>query len=123
MKPATRIAAFFCLVCGHGFAGTWPGFLVDSNCYRNEERNINPTDTVPADRDRGDEVRYCRPNAKTKSFAFVDRDGRSFKLDAAGDAEAAKLVPAGGKQGLFSVSVTGEKNGNTIQVDSISLGK
>jgi hypothetical protein len=118
---AMRFATLLFLSSTFSFAGSWAGALVDSKCYAAEERNVNPTDTLTSvDRDRNSEIRYCSPRTKTKSFAIVLPEGTALKLDAAGDAKAAELVRATGKKSLFNVAVTGERDKNTIKVDSIS---
>lgn len=105
-------------------AKSWSGFLVNSDCYAAEERNVNPMDTnTYVDRDRDFEVRYCSPNAKTKSFTLVDHDGLSYTLDPAGNAKAADIVRQAGKKRVIEVTVTGEKSKNVIQVISISPAK
>jgi len=97
---------------------------VDSKCYDSAERNVNPTDTLTyVDRDKNQEIRYCSPSARTKSFAVVQPDGLSFKLDSAGNAKAAELVWKTGKKSLFAVAITGEMSRNTIKVDSISMAR
>lgn len=124
MELAARLAVLFCLASALSFAGSWSGWLVDSKCYASLERNKNPTDTLSyVDRDQGDEIRYCRPSAKTKSFAVVDQNGLSFNLDASGNAKAAELVRSAGKKRAGQVAVTGEKTGNTLKVDSISIAR
>jgi hypothetical protein len=124
MELTMRLAALCCLASALSFAGSWFGWLVDSKCYAALERNKSPADTLSyVDRNKSDEVRYCRPNAKTKSFAVVDQDGLSFNLDASGNAKAAELVRSAGKKSVGGVMVTGEKAGNTLKVDSISIAK
>jgi len=124
MELTLRLAALCCLASALSFAGSWSGWLVDSKCYAALERNKSPTDTLSyVDRNKSDEVRYCRPNAKTKSFAVVDQDGLSFNLDASGNAKAAELVRSAGKKSAGGVMVTGELTGNTLKVDSISIAK
>jgi|HubBroStandDraft_4_1064222.scaffolds.fasta_scaffold496391_2 hypothetical protein len=121
---SVRLGALLCLSSALSFAGTWSGALVDSDCYKSEERNVNPTDTsTNVDRDRNLEIRYCSPGAKTKSFAVVQQDGLSFKLDSVGDARAVELVRKTGKKSPFTVAITGEMIRNTIKVDSISIAK
>ncbi len=118
------LAALLCLGPATGFAGAWSGFLVDSKCYEAEERNRNPTTTLEAvNRDRDEEIRYCRPRAKTQSFTLVDRDGISFKLDSGVNVRAAELVRNSAHTRELAVQVTGEKSGNTIKVDTISPAK
>lgn len=124
MMPTMRLAVLVCLSSALGIAEDWSGTLVDSKCYENEERNVNPTDTTTyVDRDINLEIRFCSPGAKTKSFAIVQPDGLSFKLDSAGNAKAAELVRNTGKRPRFTVAITGERSGNTIRVDLISMGK
>jgi hypothetical protein len=120
-----RIVALFCLSSALSFAESWSGALVDSKCYGYRERNVNPTDTMTyVDRDKNSEIRFCTPNAKTKSFAVVLQDGLSFDLDTAGNAKAAELVRNTGKRPLFVVSVSGEMGKrNTVKVDSISIAR
>jgi len=116
-----------CLAAAPAFAAqhaqnhTWSGFLVNSSCYEALERNTDPWDTSTyVDRDRDWEVRYCSPDAKTKSFTLVDHDGLSYKLDSAGNAKAAEVVRQTGKKVPMEVKVAGEQDKDTIQVDSIS---
>lgn len=111
-----------CLSSALAFAESWSGTLVDSKCYESEKRNVNPTDTLTrVDRDGNQEIRYCSPRAKTKLFAVVPPDGQFFKLDSAGNTEAAGLVRQGGKKSRFAVIVTGKLDGKTIKVDSLSI--
>jgi hypothetical protein len=119
-----RLAVSLYLSTALSFGGAWSGALVDSKCYDALERNVNPTDTLTyVDRDGNREIRYCSPNAKTKSFAVVPSDGPSFKFDSAGNAKAIELVRKTGKKSLHAVAVTGEMKNNTIQVDSISIAR
>ena len=101
------------------FAESWSGHLVDSNCYTNEENNTNK-DPSTTDRDMSMELRACTPTAKTKDFAVVLQNWTSLKLDPAGNANAAGLVRSSGKKPVLDVTVTGDRNGDTIAVGSIS---
>ena len=122
MTLTIRLAALFCLASALGFAESWSGVLVDSRCYDSMQRNVNPTDTLTnVDRDMNQQIRYCSPNAKTKSFAVVLPEGMSFRLDSAGNAEAAQLVRKAGKKSRFVVAVTGTITKGTVKVDSILL--
>jgi hypothetical protein len=98
--------------------------LVDTKCYENEERNVNPRDTlIFVDRDQNREILYCSPKAKTKSFTIVEPSGQYFRLDSAGNAQAAALLQRTGQRNELYVTVTGELRKNTINVDSIAPGK
>lgn len=104
-----------------GLRGRWEGVLVNSECYDTLERNVNPSESADASGDRSLEVRYCRANARTKSFTVVQPDGQSFKLDATGNARAAEIVRTGNQKLIFVVSVTGDVRDHLIKVDSISM--
>jgi hypothetical protein len=122
MKQTVLLAALLCLRSVPVLAESWTGALVDSNCYASEEGNVNPFDPpFNVNHDRGFEIRACRPSARTKSFAVVDSDGQSFKLDPSGNAKAAELVRQAGKKSRLDVMVTGEKHKDTVRVNSISL--
>jgi hypothetical protein len=121
MALTLRIVALLALSVALGFAESWSGSLVDSKCYASRERNVNPTDTLTnVDRDGNEEIRFCSPSSKTRSFAVVKSDGRGLNLDSAGNAKAAELVRTSRKRRPFSVAITGEMVGEAIRVDSIS---
>jgi len=116
-----RLAVLLFVASAPGLAGTWSGSPVDSKCFAAFERNVNPTDTLTAvDRDQNEEIRYCSPRSKTKSFAIIEADGQSFALDAAGNAKASGFVRNAGRKPRIAVVVTGELKNRTITVDSIS---
>jgi hypothetical protein len=118
MKPALRVSVILCLASNLGFAGSWSGVLVDSKCYDSEERNINPFEPF---HDEELDVRLCRPNAHTKSFAIVQQDWLRLRLDSAGNAKAAEIVrKADKKKSYWGVAVTGEKIKDIVKVVSIS---
>jgi hypothetical protein len=124
MALATRLAVLLFLSLALSFAGSWSGALVDSKCYDAEQRNVNPTDTLTnVDRDGNLQIRYCSPSPKTKSFAVVQSDGPSLKLDSAGNAKATELVRKSGRKSQLNVAVTGEMSGNAIKVDSIAIAR
>jgi hypothetical protein len=121
-ESAMRLAALFYLASLAGFAGSWEGVLVNSECYDTVERNVNPFESgLDASRDRNFEVRYCRANMRTKSFAVVQPDGQSFKLDRTGNVRAAEIVRKGNQKVIFVVDVIGKVRGRLIEVDSISM--
>lgn len=124
MKFAVPLVLLLSFSSVAAFAQTWSGVLVDSKCYAAEERNVNPTDTQTAvDTDKGFEIRYCGPKPRTKFFAVVRPDGRALRFDSAGDTKASAYVQSAGKQHLYEVAVTGQRNGKRIQVDSISTAR
>jgi hypothetical protein len=116
-----RVAALLCFAIAPGFARSWSGALVDSNCYDSLERNSNPFETSPAARDRDRQIRYCSPKTKTKTFAVVLDDWTRLKLNSSSNSKAAELVRKAGKKSPFWVVLTGEIDGEIVKVDSISL--
>lgn len=127
MAFTTRLAVLICFGSALSFGATWPGYLVDSKCYANMENNKPPGDEdSAADRDRGFEIRYCRPSLKTSSFGLVAPVGDGFEfLNDAGNRIAAGVVATTPKNARLYVSVTGVraagKGGkNVIQVETIS---
>ena len=124
MKQSLFLLVVLCLLSVPVFADTWTGYLVDAKCYASEERNVSPFDSnVDTDRDRGSEVQFCRPSPKTKTFAIVDYDGRSVALDASGNAKAADLAKQATRKSVIAVTVTGQKHGKVVAVDSITTTK
>ena len=99
MSVIKRPGAFILLASGLSFGGSWRGALVDLRCFESEEHNVNPGDSLTyVDRNRNWEIRFCAPRLKSKSFAFVDADGLSFRLDPDGNRKAAELVRKNGKR-------------------------
>jgi hypothetical protein len=124
MKRSLCLPILLCLLSVPVFADTWTGYLVDAKCYASEERNVSPFDPdIDTDRDRGSEVQFCRPSLKTKTFAIVDYDGQSVDLDASGNAKAADLVKQAPSKSPIAVTVTGQKHGKVVAVDSITKKK
>ena len=122
MARRILVAAFFSL-SGICFADSLAGFLVDAECFDAAVRNDNPKATSLAERNPSEQVRYCRPDMKTKSFEVVDQNSVSFRLDPAGNVKAAELVRTTGKKSFFPVTVTGDRSKGAIKVDSISAGQ
>ena len=115
-----RFVLVFCLAAAPSFAATVFGRLVDSNCYRSAQRNVNSKDGLTnVDRDQGMDIRMCYASSKTKSFTIVEPSGMSFMLDAAGDAKAGELLRKIGRHPGLYVNVTGEIAKNMIQVNSV----
>jgi len=113
-----RLATLLMLASTLGFAESWSGLLVDSKCYANEQTNVNK-DATTVDRDMNAEIRYCAPDAKTKSFGVVLLDWDSLKFDSAGNAKAAELVRSDGKRSVLDITVTGTQKKDGIGVSSL----
>jgi hypothetical protein len=128
MRQTILLVVLVFLVTVPVLAESWTGDLVDSRCYESEENNVNAFDPPNhVNHDRGYEIRVCRPHARTKSFAVVDNDGRTFQLDPSGNDKVAELVRQTDKKSRLLVTVTGavtrQKHKKIVSVDSISLAK
>jgi hypothetical protein len=122
MAFAMRVAVLACLSSTLGLAESWSGTLVDSRCWDSEENNTRAT-SIYVDRDSNLGIRLCSPKAKTRSFMVVLPDGLNLKLDATGNEKAAELVQKSDKKNGVNVVITGETNGNTIKVYSMSMAR
>lgn len=120
----TKLVICLLLLPGAALPASWSGMLVKSGCWISEQHNVNPTDTeLFVDQDRSQEIRYCRPDTRTKSFILVLPDGLWLKLDSSGNAQAANLVRNAGKQPVYRAAITGTMSRDTIGVGSIALLK
>lgn len=117
-----RFAVLLCLLTGLAGAETWSGALVNAKCYAAKERNTSPgNQDYNVNRDRSQEISYCSPGAKTKTFAVVTQDGDTLNLDPGGNSKASELVRTATQKAPMVVRVSGERNGNTVKVESIAL--
>jgi hypothetical protein len=95
-------------------------------CFQTEERNVNPDYiNLPGAHDLDYDIRACYPrDARSRNIIVVLSTGETFKLDAAGNAAAAKLVEAAGKpakrQHYFPVEVIGRIVKDRLEVQSIA---
>jgi len=119
IRSTLPIGLFVCLTPMFGFAESWSGVLVDSKCYDSAARNVNPWEPY---RDQAMDVRLCHPTLRTKTFAIVQADWLRLKLDSSVNAEAAELVRAN-KKSYLGVVITGERNKDIVQVQSIAAAK
>jgi hypothetical protein len=110
-----RIASFVMLI---GLCGS-PSFamaenyqnvpLMDTNCSRRAAANPDA------------HTRDCALKCAGSGFGIVTKDQRFLKFDAAGNAKIAEALKASDKKDHLRVNVSGDVQGDTIKVDSISL--
>jgi hypothetical protein len=100
--------------------GSWFGYLVNSDCYESASGNVSPWSTATVDRDMDWSIKYCAPDAKTKSFGLVRQDWQMFKLDPAGNTKAAEFIQKTGKRKRHLITITGETEKKILKVDTIS---
>jgi hypothetical protein len=120
IRSRLPIGLLVCLIPTFGLAENWSGVLVDSKCYDSAARNVNPWEPY---HDQAMDVRLCRPTARTKTFAIVQGDWLRLKLDSSINAQAAELVRNADKKSYLGVLVTGEKNKDTVKVETISAAE
>ena len=86
--------------------------------------NVAIVDTQCAAKVKADpdsHTRDCAMACAKSGFGIVDKDGNYLKFDANGNAEAVKLLQRSTKKDHLRVSVTGEKQGDTIHVQSLKM--
>jgi len=91
-------------------AETWNGVpVVDSNCFAK----------VKADPDR--HTTECALACAKSGYGIIAANGSYLKFDESGNRKAIGLLRQTSKKDHLRVTVTGKRDGNTIQVDTIKL--
>lgn len=91
-------------------AETWQGVpIVDSQCYAKVKDNPD-----------GHTVTCALACAKN-GYGIITSDGTFLKLDKSGNARVVDLLKQTRKKDHLRVTVDGERNGDTIKVNSVSL--
>lgn len=91
-------------------AETWSNVsMVDTQC----------STKVKADPDS--HTRECAMTCAKTGFGILDKDGNYLKFDAAGNADAVKLLQSSSKKDHIRVSVSGEEQGGIIHVQSLKM--
>ncbi len=65
--------------------------------------------------------RACLLQCAKSGYVVLTSDGTALKLDEAGNAKAVAALRASGKSDHIRVNVKGERDGDTIHVESITL--
>jgi hypothetical protein len=89
-----------------GFAATWNGTLTDVMCK---------------DKDVANHTKKCALGCAKSGFGVVTADGKFLKLDEAGNSKALAALKASNKEKDLKVTVSGELDGETINVSSLEL--
>jgi hypothetical protein len=123
MAPFSRILFIGSLGAMLSLAGSWSGFLVDSDCYVDTHKDTK-AGTAPATIDNNKIVRMCLPKADAKKIAIVTtRDSLRHDLDPEGEQKARELIAKHPGMSHYRVNVSGDIDQNTIKVATISLTK
>ncbi len=86
--------------------------------------NVAIVDTqcsTKAKADPDSHTRSCALACAKSGFGIFDKDGNYLKFDAKGNAEALKLLESSTNKDHLRVSVTGEKEGDVIHVESVRM--
>ncbi len=101
-KLAACLFLLPCLAC----AETWSGTLVDVMCKG---------------KDLAGHTRECAITCAKSGFGVVLPDGKFLKFDETGNAKTLNALKAATKDKDLKAKVTGEKDGEVIQVESLVL--
>jgi hypothetical protein len=111
MQKSIRMFAAAALFSAAAFAETWTGTLVDAHCMDQKKSGAE-----------------CSPMSSTSSFALVLPDGKTVRLDAAGNAKAGDALKNNadraknpGANTPVTAKVTGSLEGGTIHVQTIEV--
>ena len=97
-----------------GYAESWTGKLIDASCHDRSQQN-------PADSKKNGDLATCAATASTTSFAIQTSDGKVYKLDASGNAQASTALKGTTNSSNATATVSGTMSGDTVKVDSISV--
>jgi len=111
MRRIIVLSAFVTVFAALAFAGSWSGTLIDANCYRQQKT-----------------AKSCAATSSTTAFA-LDVSGKVYKLDQAGNDKAAAALRNRADRSAnpdaqatpMAATVTGTKEGSTLQVDTIQV--
>jgi hypothetical protein len=83
--------------------------VIDTNCSKK----------AAADPDA--HTRECALKCQASGYGIITKDHKYLKFDSAGDSKIAEALKASDKKDHLRVDVTGDVNGDTLQVTSIKL--
>ena len=110
MKRFVLLTAIALTLPAFAAAEDWSGVsIVDVQCSSKAKANADA------------HTRDCALMCAKSGFGIVDQNGNFLKFDAKGNQEATKLLQNSTKKDHLRVNVTGTKNGDTIQVQSLSM--
>jgi len=100
------IALFLVLAPAVAAAETWTGTLVDVMCKG---------------KDLAGHTRECAITCAKSGYGVVLSDGKFLKFDETGNAKTLNALKSSSKEKDLKAKVTGTKDGEMIQVDSLDL--
>lgn len=110
MKRISLMIALAIALPAFAGAETWSNVsIIDTQCSTKAKANPDA------------HTRDCALTCAKSGFGILDKDGNYLKFDEKGNAEATKLLRNSTKRDHLRVSVTGEKQGDVIQVKSLKM--
>jgi hypothetical protein len=110
MKKIALATLFSLLLVSAAFGETWKNVpVVDNNCAQK------------AKADPDSHTRTCALQCAKSGFGIVTSDGQFLKLDSAANAKLVSALQKSDKKDHIRVTVTGEKQGDTIKTSDIQL--
>ena len=107
----------FCLGAIASYAETWTAKVLDASCYDTQKA---------ASKSSEDLARTCAPSETTANFAIQTTSGKVYKVGT-GNSEFAADIRNGvlkkDKDGDIHARVSGKREGETVNVNSILLSK
>jgi len=118
MKTIRKVGIMLCLGAAFSYAETWTGKLMDASCYDTQKAAAKAHENL---------TKTCAPTAATTDFAIKTSAGKVYKVNSAGNAALATDIRNGtlkaDKDGDMHASVTGSRDGDVVNVDSVNLTK
>lgn len=88
-------------------AGSWSGILIDTNCHTKQKPE--------------EHSRKCAIHCADSGFGLLTSDGKFVKFDKPGDEKALAALKASKKDNDLKATVTGTLEGDTLQVETVTL--
>jgi len=110
MKRLVMLLSFALALPAFAAAESWTNVsIVDTQCSKKVAANPDA------------HARSCALACAKSGFGVIDKNGQYLKFDSRGNEEATKLLQGSSEKDHLRVNVTGKKQGDTIQVQSLKL--
>ena len=110
MKRLVMLLSFALALPAFAAAESWTNVsIVDTQCSKKVAANPDA------------HARSCALACAKSGFGVIDKNGQYLKFDSRGNEEATKLLQGSSEKDQLRVNVTGKKQGDTIQVQSLKL--
>jgi hypothetical protein len=99
--------------------GVAPAFAAMSSYHNVAVLDVSCSKKAAADPDS--HTRDCALTCAKSGFGIVTKDQQFLKFDAAGNAKIVEALKTSSKKDHLRVNVSGEKEGDTLRVNSVKL--